>query len=172
MENIIFLDVDGVLNCIQTLKANNLERIFYGRNVKLGKDILIKGRLTYFDYEKLQILKNICLYTNAKIVFISVWSASRDYPLIEDYLVKIGLPIIDNIVDGYGRGMAIKKYLMDHDVDNFVILDDEIFAYYDEFLDHLVRTNFYNDGLTEELAEEAKIILSLKKGCKKQDGIL
>ena len=41
-----------------------------------------------------------------------------------------------------------------------VIIDDEIFLDYDEFLDHLVRTNFYDGGLTEELAEEAKAILS------------
>jgi len=160
MENIIFLDVDGVLNCTQTLKDNNLERIFYGRNSSLGTDILIKGILTYFDYEKLQLLKNICLYTNAKIVIISVYARSRYYSLIEDYLVKVGLPIIDNIADEYGRGMAIKKYLMDHETDNFVIIDDEIFLDYDEFLDHLVRTNFYDGGLTEELAEEAKAILS------------
>ena len=62
------------------------------------------------------------------------------------------------------RGKEIKLYLQKHpNIDNFVILDDEIFKDYDNYLlKHLVKTSFYIDGLTEEHIEQAKIILNKK----------
>ena len=63
------------------------------------------------------------------------------------------------------RGEEIKLYLQKHpNIDNFVILDDEIFEDYDDYLlKHLVKTSFYIDGLTEEHIEQAKIILNKKR---------
>ena len=62
------------------------------------------------------------------------------------------------------RGEEIKLYIPKHpNIDNFVILDDEIFEDYDDYLlKHLVKTSFYIDGLTEEHIEQAKIILNKK----------
>lgn len=62
------------------------------------------------------------------------------------------------------RGEEIKLYLQKHpNIDNFVILDDEIFKDYDNYLlKHLVKTSFYIDGLTKEHIEQAKIILNKK----------
>lgn len=63
------------------------------------------------------------------------------------------------------RGEEIKLYLPKHpNIDNFVILADEIFEDYDDYLlKHLVKTSFYIDGLTEEHIEQAKIILNKKR---------
>lgn len=63
------------------------------------------------------------------------------------------------------RGEEIKLYLQKHpNIDNFVILDDEIFKDYDNYLlKHLVKTSFYIDGLTKEHIEQAKIILNKKR---------
>lgn len=62
------------------------------------------------------------------------------------------------------RGEKIKLYLQKHpNIDNFVILADEIFEDYDDYLlKHLVKTSFYIDGLTEEHIEQTKIILNKK----------
>ena len=51
-------------------------------------------------------------------------------------------------------------YLKEHDeITNFIIIDDEVFRDFNELENYLIKTDFYNDGLTEEDAEEAIKIL-------------
>ena len=50
----------------------------------------------------------------------------------------------------YKRGDEIREYLSTHEIDNFIILDDEIFKDFNELISHLVKTDFYNRGLTEQ----------------------
>ena len=46
-------------------------------------------------------------------------------------------------------------------MNDYIILDDEIFPDYDEnLLNHLIKTSFYEDGLTEKHAK--KLIKGLK----------
>ena len=52
------------------------------------------------------------------------------------------------------RGLGIKNYLQQNNIREYIILDDDIFPDYDEELQkHLVKTNFYQDGLNEELSQ-------------------
>lgn len=59
-------------------------------------------------------------------------------------------------------GEEIRKYLEKNKVDNFVILDDEIFLDFNELENYLIKTDFYDpcdDGLTESHVWEMVRIL-------------
>ena len=146
---IIFLDIDGVLNYLNFFKKNNNTRINYNKNLKSDKYILVK-KLLQIDFNKLFLLKELCTITNSYIVITSSWKILDSYPLIEEYLINFGLPIIDttSYISGE-RGKEIKKYLMEHPkVSNYIIIDDDIFPDFDEeLLYHLIHTNFYNEGI-------------------------
>lgn len=77
------------------------------------------------------------------------------YPSIKETLINIGLPIVGEtpFLEGQ-RGEEIRTYLADNQVDNFCIIDDEVFKDYQELEDNLIKTNFYEDGLTKEHANE------------------
>lgn len=162
-KKVIFLDFDGVLNSTQTYKQNNGDRLFYGRKSHWSLELLMKSVVSHYDFYKIQLLKSICFSTDAEIVGVSAEVTSKYYPLVDEVFVNMGLPIVDAISSEYGRANAIQTYLMDHDVERFIVLDDEIFMGYEDFWDFVVKTDFYNEGLTEELAEEAVMILGPKK---------
>ena len=73
------------------------------------------------------------------------------------------------------RGAEITMWLVDHpDVESFVILDDDYVDIQPYFKEQQVRTDFYGDALTMELANKAIEILNkprtdflVKKGKKK-----
>ena len=115
------------------------------------------------DLDKVFILRDICTLTGAKIVITSCWRRNTDYPLFEEKLTSLGIPIVG--VTPYinsNRGEEIRKYLEDNEVDEFVILDDEIFRDFNELENHLVKTSFYEDGLTYEIASE--VVRTLRRG--------
>lgn len=152
---LIFLDVDGVLNCLST-KAR------------------IEGYIFVAD-EMIELLKQIVDATNAKIVLSSTWRRGwyckenvedptsqdlqdiRMFDALEAKIHQFGMRFLSYTEDFGPRGLEIQKWLNDWKevpVTSFVILDD-----FDErelypFGDRLVQTAFY-DGLTEELAEQA-----------------
>ena len=157
MEKIIFLDIDGVLNCRNTFIEKKQERVFYSKFLEKNDYNLVKLAMCDIDFYKLQLLKYITLETGAKIVVSSSWKNLRVYTLIEEELINKGLPIIDSTpYINNKRGAEIRKYLSENKVDDFIIIDDDIFDDYDEeLLNHLVKTDFYNEGLNEEKTEEA-----------------
>lgn len=87
------------------------------------------------------------------------------YPLVEEYLVSKGLPIIGTTpMINSQRGKEIKTYLKEHNIKDFIIIDDEIFKDFDdEIINRLVKTDFYQDGLEEQHVVEAIKILGIKK---------
>lgn len=137
---IIFLDVDGVLNS-QNYLLNSNNKISNSINPK-----------------KITLLKKLVDETNSNIVVTSAWRLSKNFQI---HALKIQDET--ELIRGK-RGEEIKLYLQKHpNIDNFVILDDEIFKDYDDYLlKHLVKTSFYIDGLTKEHIEQAKIILNKK----------
>ena len=166
MNKIIFLDIDGVLNSNKSSAVNHeydklLGRIYDGSI----KDIEMY-KMNDIDMDKLFMLRDICTLTGSKIVISSGWKRLWNYPLIEEKLVSLGLPIVDVTphIDGYRRGEEIRTYLWkqiytDNEVDNFVILDDDIFRDFNELENYLVKTSFYDDGLTTEIASDIVRIL-------------
>lgn len=132
--NIIFLDFDGVIN-----NWNH----FYG-----------------VDVNNTKILKKIISKTGAKIVVITSnkyilqrnnpidYYSSNYYNNYVKYLNELGIEIYDitPFVNG-SKTMEIKKYLEEHDVFEYVIIDDELIG--EEFQEHQVFLDLYK-GLQEE----------------------
>lgn len=167
--DIIFLDIDGVLNC-QSYFFKNHDKILnlYADHVeeryKNSASFRVDRLMMDIDRDKLNILKNIIEDTGAKIIVVSSWKSLDSFDGLVKRLKAEGIPIIGKTVDNlYNRGAGIYQYLNTHNVDNYVILDDEVFSDYDKTLcDHLVKTSFYEDGLTKQHAEKAKIMLKSK----------
>ena len=156
---LIFLDVDGVLNCSST------------------KDRC--GQYIGIDDNKVTLLKEIVDTTNAKIVLVSSWKECwyKHYYLKErqddmaDYLdhklYKQGLEIMDktNDYNSYNRGDGILEYLWrlkrhNVEVDKYVILDDEMFDYKQTRLTkYLIRTSFNQHGLDKSHVRKAVSML-------------
>ena len=158
---IIFLDIDGVLNCHSTK-----DRV----NEYIG-----------IDDRKASLLKEIVDYTNAKIVLVSTW---KEYWVknpkhkdkqdelanyLDEKLAKAGLIIWDKISD-YGtleRGHFIKEYVrimnsVGSHISKYVILDDEMFDYKESgCTKYLVQTSFYDNGL--EKKHVRKVVEMLNK---------
>ena len=155
---IIFLDVDGVLNC-QNSKSN-----CYG----------IMG----IDDDKVIRLRKIVECTDAKIVLISTWKTNwqklhkDEQGYMADYLdrklKRQRLAIMDKTDDYIAmRGEGIDQWLKGRNVESFVILDDEEFDYAKTgIIDRLIKTEFYNDngGLQEE---HIQIAINKLNGVKK-----
>lgn len=151
---VIFLDVDGVLNCQKTEAKC---RGFIG-----------------VDSKKVKLLKKIVDATDAKIVLSSSWKIGwwkyhkedqdQEGHYLDQKLKREGLRIIDKTTDPdcERRGEGILNWLDDHIVESFVILDDEVFDYEQcNIMDRLVKTSFYDDdgGLQERHVEQAINIL-------------
>ncbi len=165
---IIFLDIDGVLNT-QDYFIKNHENVlnFYDSYPDYPYDgslnLRVDRMMMDIDLKKLIILREIVKETGAKVVVISSWKSFGIFDEVAKRFINYGIPVIGKTIDnGDDRGCGIYKYLKEHDVSEYVILDDEIFEDYDEILlNNLVKTSFYEEGLTEEHAE--KIIKKLKK---------
>ena len=160
----IFLDIDGVLNSrkyfIETYKCNLICHKVYDYT---KMDDLVKLKMLKIDFYKLQLLKEIISYTNAKIVITSAWRKLSEWPLIEEYLVNKGLPIIGVTTSFGSRGEEIRDYLKDYEeINDFIIIDDDMFLDFYELENNLVKTN-YDDGLTYEHVYEAIDMLNCKK---------
>ena len=148
--NIIFLDVDGVLNCSTT------------------KDKC--GQYTGIEDKKVELLKEIVDKTNAKLVLVSTWrfywykekhlkdKQDNIANYLDQKLAKYGLEIYDK-VDDYEcleRGESILEYLSvlaikKIKVNKFVIIDDEAFDYLKTKLTkNLASTSYVNGGLQKK----------------------
>lgn len=118
---VIFLDVDGVLNSDDYFdKIENLN---------------IEGIENDIDVEKIKLLKEAVKQTGAKVVLSSSWRYTRKAKELRELLLNYGIyvdatPFLEN-----KRGIEIKEWIKSHnDIEDFIILDDEIFDSYDEEL--------------------------------------
>lgn len=167
---VIFLDIDGVLNSQEYFINNHEEellynKLFYRNKNKISNEEWLKIKLLDIDFYKLQLVKYIISETDAKIVISSSWRTLKIYPLIEEYLVNQGLTIIGvtPYING-NRGKEIREYLKENnEIEDFIVLDDEIFEDFNELENNLIKTDFYNEGLTYEHVKEAINVLKLKK---------
>jgi hypothetical protein len=118
---IIFLDIDGVLNSIDSMLANN--------NRNKNMDAL--------DYVSIGLLRKLCIETDARIVISSTWRYGRteedfidifsqyDWPEVKDLIIGM-----TPIINGDCRGYEIESYLKTKTVlgpmySEYIILDDD-----------------------------------------------
>lgn len=149
---IIFLDVDGVLNSID---SEDRFKCFIG-----------------IDYSGIKLLKEIVDATGAEIVLVSTWKlswskdGSRPDSLgayLDARLAEESLTIIDKTGGTINeRGHGIIDWLSEHPADSWIVLDDEIFEDYEEcgIIPHLVKTSFYDGGLKDKHVEMAINLLN------------
>lgn len=154
---VIFLDVDGVLNSDEYIDQMIKENV--------------KGIEKEIDANKVRLLKRAVDETGAIVVLTSSWRLTKDLPLLKQLLLQNGViladstPFIEN-----ERGIEIKSWILEHqNTKDFVILDDEIFESYDEFLrKKLIKTSTGNGetiktGLQKPDVEEIIQRLGRKK---------
>ena len=157
--NLIFLDIDGVLNSSSTKEKC--------------------GPYRGIEDSKVSFLKELVDKTNAKIVLISSWKEwwfkkeehkNRQDDLanyLDECLNKFGLFVWNKINDDFalGRGDAIVQFINflkqeGIKVNNYVIFDDEIFDYKEsKQTKHLIQTSFENGGLSLKNIKQATAIL-------------
>lgn len=160
MNKVIFLDVDGVLNSQNTFIDNHEYRKFFVKHMNSSIDDKMIYMMLDIDLDKVFMLRDVCTLTGAKVVVSSCWRRLMIYPLLEENLTVMGVPIIGvTPFISNNRGDEIRKYLEDNKVDDFVILDDDIFHDFNELENNLVKTNFYEDGLNEEISRDVVRIL-------------
>lgn len=142
--SVIFLDVDGVLNC-----ASTRERIFQCIGI---------------DPEKVRVLAKIVEMMQAKIVLSSSWkdgwdpdpSSCDDFGrYLTESLALEGLEIADKTADdGTGRGEGILKWMRIHGpLSAYLILDDERFDFKTcGIAGHWLQTSYFGSrgGLQEK----------------------
>ena len=176
--NIIFLDVDGELT-YSDYKNETTANIDVEK-VKLLKEICDKGNakvvissswrgwegytpkiyLTLIDIltsNNIEVLGNT---PHIKIEFEDDVPESIAETTLED------LPHL-KFKHGTGRAAEVQKWINEHDVDNFVILDDEDFDWIDYGYDtHWVQPTWFGDGgLKREHVDKAIEILRGERLC-------
>lgn len=118
---VIFLDVDGVLNSDEYIKGT----------IKSN----IQGIEKHVDVEKIKLLRQAIDQTNAKVVLTSSWRLTKMAQELIKLLITYGIYVNSTPYIRNERGLEIKQWLADNqNVEDFVILDDEIFDSYDEGL--------------------------------------
>lgn len=130
--NIIFLDIDGVLNC----------QLFYEKRRLEKKDFILKHKYDRYKYEicseRMQWLNKLCEDTNTKVVISSTWRA-MDNP-IDEVLKYCGATFdiigITPFTEERVRGVEIKLWLEENitkekygclyfDFYRYAIIDDD-----------------------------------------------
>lgn len=142
---VIFLDIDGVLNS-DTYMEKQLDNSSEGIESEIDPATLI-------------LLKKAVDTTGAKIILSSSWRIMRKYNELEKFLMKFGISLSGKTpyVDGK-RELEIKQYLSENkNIEQYLILDDEIFESFDEELvNHLIliksdqNYHGFSEGLTEK----------------------
>ena len=146
---IIFLDVDGVLNTSRTQRR-----------------LACSNEFTFVDTRKVLRLRDIVERTGAKLVLSSTWRLGADkdaFYLEREALRELAAEFrrvrcprwfdVTPYLPRAKRWQEINAWLMNHDTDDFIILDD-VGEELKPFDDKLVLTNVH-EGLTKERAELA-----------------
>ena len=154
MENLLFLDIDGVVNTIMIKDEEN----------KTSSSILKEGY--YFDLcrpkdnrvsnkEAVLWVSKLCEDYNLDIVITSTWLVGNSLGNIKFCLYSSGLSKNVKIIDGidnnhqYSRGWQIEAWFNKNGINpdkvNFIILDDDtdMLGFHTDFSSHLIKTDPY-----------------------------
>lgn len=157
---VLFLDFDGVITCTRASYENRVDDTFMpGRN--------------YLDGACLAELHGVIQQTGCRIVVSSSWRHGKTLEWLAEFLeVPAGIVIGKTCGDGEvfthdsdGRGNNITQWLADHgrDVDNWAVVDDDLFDMNPWMLSRIVHTS-HQDGLTSEKASELIALLGVSRG--------
>ena len=136
--NIIFLDIDGVLQPynndyrfkydLSKLQTYLSEK--YNNPIYLNIDRFDLGAC-FYDWNEISIgiLKELLNKTNSQLIIHSGWKdcLTKDEIIALFKIKDLGKYIID-VVDKGDKIKAIKKYIETHSIDNYLIIDDSNFT--------------------------------------------
>ena len=149
MDKLIFLDVDGVLNSLTFAKKMRDEE-----DVSVFREDILDGKC-------LALLRYIVSRTGARIVVSSAWRRiPKSLQNLKDWLEEYGMQVFDvTPYVGGERGNDITAWFKRNPGEyRYVILDDD--SDMTTHMDHLVKTSFYDRGLTRSLADRCIKILN------------
>ncbi len=150
METTVFLDIDGVLNDYNTTVYNNRSDILGKYNISL---------------EKLELLKLLLNEIKGSVVFISALRYDEDFLELAYTLTEMGIQIDGRTPSINGnKSLEILSYLTEHNISNYLILEDDELLDIPEIQEHLIETPT-DDGLQDYLVKEA--ITQVKKNNRK-----
>ena len=111
INNIIFLDIDGILNGMDYFGKVMDVRHNYCKCLT-GYERYLLSSLLHIDLDKVYLLKELINNTNRKVIVTSSWRRLKIYILVEEYLINLGTPITGTTpyIDSK-RGLEIKTYL-------------------------------------------------------------
>lgn len=151
-QNIIFLDVDGVLNC----------ELFYEQIRETGATFIEN----HFCEERVSLLNQLCKDINVRVVISSTWRMGRTIDELRDIFREAGadfniLGATPILRESYTvRGNEIKKWIDDNVADierlyhRYAIIDDDSDMLYWQ------RNNFFQtdgySGLTPNICYKIK----------------
>jgi hypothetical protein len=138
MKNIIFLDVDGVLNC-QLFYNSKQFSDYKAAKKQLRKDVKVE-RIERLDYysgqickDRIKMLNELCSETDSKIVVSSTWRSNQTVEQLQEMFNYCGgtFEILDKT--GYcecrTRGCEIHKWLYDNTEKHFGIKYFDFYRY-------------------------------------------
>lgn len=160
---IIFLDVDGVLNSDEYIDKT--------------KKLNIQGIEKNVDVEKIKLLKKAVDETGAKVVLSSSYRYTMDAPYLIELLASYGIYVDSTPYIQNERGLEIKEYMAQFpDLEDYVIVDDELFPSFDEeLLKHFVKISYGNgknlgEGLLpKDIEEIIKRLGRIKLKCEESE---
>ncbi len=141
--NILFLDIDGVLNVYQ-------------------------GKPDCFSKEAVDVINKITKEYHLNIVISSSWRESFTFEELETLFKENGIEakIVDKTPIFIGnltrefvsiRDEEIKYYLRTHNINNFCIVDDYAIRY-PELVSHFVQTDYETGLIKKDLPKIEKIL--------------
>lgn len=145
-QKLVFLDVDGVLNHSTSTDA--------------------------IDAKCLENLRVIVKQTNSLIILISSWKSGwnknkneqfdSDANYLDERLKEVGLSIFDKSSrNAYPRCFEVTDWLARFNTNKYVVLDDDWGSYIDTPIEEkLIKCDYYDRGLTKELALDAMKLLN------------
>ena len=170
--NIIFLDIDGVLNSFD-----------YFKSLELNKIEIISG-YNDIDENSLPILKQIVEDNNAQIVLSSTWRNLEDlqdqksqkmYQYLINMLDKYGMKIMSKTpIINFRRPLEIKTWLdnrSDTNKINWISIEDDFFEEDYEMCGlggHLIHTRYFDIDGDESSGLQKEHIKFAKELFKKQ----
>lgn len=170
---VVFLDVDGILTYsdyenedtsnIDVDKVKLLKEICDSTNAKVVISSSWRGSETYtprFYHILISILMAHDIEVLGDAPYIEVEYENNVSQLIAEITLE-DLPYL-KIKYGTGRAAEIQKWISEHDVDSFVILDDEDWNWADYGYDkYWIQPTWFGDGgLKREYVDRAIAILN------------
>ena len=154
----IFVDVDGVLNCSTTTKR-----------------LEVCNEFAFVDTRKVLRLRDVVERTGAKLVLSSTWRFGADpralcierealRELVKEFR-RVHCPLWFDVTPYLPRAkrwQEINAWLINNDVEDYIILDDWGEEEFRPMMDHLVKCD-PRKGLTKERAELAIQMLGEKQ---------